>query len=141
MDDISILPWQQQPCHTDAGLRDGWHLGLRFSCSFSLMRRNRRIKADIKGLPHLATAPPPCRPGPRAQPGRSLAFPHTASVVIASFLNSTLPLLAVMAGPDPRSPKQRGASQMKLIQRLWCIFRFIALFLFWASQVFEDVKE
>ncbi len=33
-----------------------------FLCPFSLMRRNRRIKADIKGLPHMAGAPPPCRP-------------------------------------------------------------------------------
>ena len=45
---------------------------------------------------------------PRAQPGRSLAFPHTVSVVIASFLNGTFPLLAVIAGADPRSPMLLG---------------------------------
>ena len=59
-----------------------WHvrwLGI-YGCglfrAFFLIRKHERIKADIKGLPHLATAPPPCRPGPRAQPGRSLALPH-----------------------------------------------------------------
>ena len=48
--------------------------GLGFR-SFLLIGRNRRIKADIKGLPHLATAPPPCRPGLPALPGLVLAFP------------------------------------------------------------------
>ena len=50
MDDISILPWHQQPCHADASLLDGGHL--RFSCPFFLIRKDQRIKADIKGLPH-----------------------------------------------------------------------------------------
>ena len=45
-----------------------------------MMRKDQRVKADIKGLPHLATAPPPCRPGPRAQPGWFLAFPFTVSI-------------------------------------------------------------
>ena len=49
MDDLSILPWHQQPCHADAGLRDGGHLGLRFSCPFFLIRKDQRIKADIIG--------------------------------------------------------------------------------------------
>ena len=55
MDDISILPWHQQACHADAGLRDGGHLWLRFFCPFLLTGKDQRIKADIKGLPHLAT--------------------------------------------------------------------------------------
>ena len=82
--------------------------GCGFSCPFLLIGKDQRIKADIKGLPHLATAPPPCRPGPRAQPGRSLAFPHTRSVVVASFLNGILPAIAVIAGADPRSPMFLG---------------------------------
>ena len=45
----SLQVTSHQPCHADAGLCDGGHLWLRFSCSFSLMRRNRRIKADIIG--------------------------------------------------------------------------------------------
>ena len=60
---------------------------------FFLIRKGQRIKADIKGLPHQATAPPPCRPGQRAQPSQSLAFPHTVSVVITSILNGILPPL------------------------------------------------
>ena len=51
---------------------------------------------------------PARRPFLPAQPSRSLAFPHTASVVVASFLNGTLPPLAVIAGPDPRSPTLLG---------------------------------
>ena len=55
-----------------------WHgiYGCDIFRPFSLMRKGQRIKADIKGLPHQATAPPPCRPGPRTLPGRSLALPH-----------------------------------------------------------------
>ena len=49
-----------------------------YFCPFVLKQKDQKFKADIMGLPHLATAPPPCRPGPRAQPGRDLAFPHTA---------------------------------------------------------------
>ena len=75
--------------------------GCGFSCPFFLIRKDQRIKADIKGLPHLATAPPPCRPGPRAQPGQGLAFPLSVSVVVASFLYGTLPPLAVIAGLPP----------------------------------------
>ena len=43
-------------------------------------------------------APLPFWPGPRALPGRVLAFPHTVSVVFTSVLNDTLPPLAVI--PD-----------------------------------------
>ena len=89
-----------------------WHVRWRgiYGCAicfrpFLLTGKDQRVKADIKGLPHLATAPPPCRPGPRAQPGRCLAFPHTVSVVIASIPNDTLPPKTLIAGPDPRSPK------------------------------------
>ena len=41
--------WFQQPCHAVADRCGGGHLWLRLSCSFSLMRSNRRIKADIIG--------------------------------------------------------------------------------------------
>ena len=50
MDDISILPWQQQPCHTDAGLRDGGHLW--FSCPFVLKQKDQKFKAASIGPPH-----------------------------------------------------------------------------------------
>ena len=43
------MGWFQQPCHADADRCGGGHLWLRLSCSFSLMRSNRRIKADIIG--------------------------------------------------------------------------------------------
>ena len=73
---------------------------------------DQRIKADIKGLPHMATAPPPCRPGPRAQPGWSLVFPSTVSVVIASIPNDTFTPLAVIADLIRKSKIRRcGASQ------------------------------
>ncbi len=42
-----------------------------FLCPFSLMRRDRRIKADIKGPTHKAGAPPPCRPWP-TRPAQSV---------------------------------------------------------------------
>ena len=52
-----ILPRHQQLCHPCAGLCGG--LGSMAAAiyfrPFSLMRRDRRIKADIKGLPHQAT--------------------------------------------------------------------------------------
>ena len=83
-----------------------------------LDEKEPRIKADIKGPPHMATAPPPCRPGPRAQPGRSLAFPSTVSVVLTFTLDDTPPPLAVIdslrivesgiCGLDPRSPMLLG---------------------------------
>ncbi len=92
-------------------------------CPFSLMRRDRRIKAKMNGPPHsrpkcltlrsrstfcegkrqaplregqafsssLGQAPLPFWPGPRALPGRGLAFPHTVSVVFTFTLNDTLP--------------------------------------------------
>jgi hypothetical protein len=97
-----------------------WDLWLRlvFSVPFPLMGKDRRIKADIKGLPHMATTPPPCRPGPRAQPGQSLASPHTVSVVLTFTLDDTPPPLAVIDslrivesgiwGLDPQSPKRQG---------------------------------
>ena len=44
-------------------------------CPFFLIRKGERIKADIKGQPHIAGAPPPCRPGLPAQPGQGLASP------------------------------------------------------------------
>ena len=73
-----------------------WHVRWRgiYGCAicfrpFLLTGKDQRVKADIKGLPHLATAPPPCRPGPRAQPCQSLAFPHTVSVVFTFVLNDT----------------------------------------------------
>lgn len=84
------------------------------SCPFVLKQKDQKFKADIMGPPHLATAPPPCRPGPRARPGWSLAFPHTRSVVVASFLNGTPSPLAVIAGPDPRSPKRQGDTSILL---------------------------
>ena len=74
--------------------------------SFPLTGKDQRIKADIKGLPHLATAPPPCRPGPRAQPGWGLAFPHTAQGRKTALMDNS-PALTVIAGPDPRSPSQQ----------------------------------
>ena len=57
-------------------------------------------------------------PGPRAQPSRSLAFPHTVSVVLTFVLNDTLPPHALMADKDPPSltlpedyiPRRRFAS-------------------------------
>ena len=59
-------------------------------------------------------APLPFWPGPRAHPGRVLAFPHTVPVVFTSVLNDTLPPLAVIdslrivesgiSGLDPESP-------------------------------------
>ena len=69
----------QQPCHASVDRCPGGHLWLRFSCPFVLKQKDQKFKADIKGLPHLATAPPPCRPGPRTQPGWSLAFPLSVS--------------------------------------------------------------
>ena len=42
-----------------------------FSCPFFLIRKGERIKADIKGQPHIADAPPPCRPWP-ARPAQSI---------------------------------------------------------------------
>ena len=85
---------------------------------FFLIRKGQRIKADIKGLPHMATAPPPCRPGLRAQPGQSLASPHTVSVVLTFTLDDTpLPLAVIdslrivesgICGLDPQSPKRQG---------------------------------
>ena len=85
---------------------------------FFLIRKGQRIKADIKGPPHLATAPPPCRPGPRAQPSQGLAFPPTVSVVFTFVLNDTFPLQTLMADKDPTSltppedyiPRRRFAS-------------------------------
>ena len=32
------------------------------SCPFCLTQKDQKVKADINGLPHLATAPQPCRP-------------------------------------------------------------------------------
>jgi hypothetical protein len=32
--------------------------------SFSLEKKDQKFKADINGPPHLAAAPPPCRPWP-----------------------------------------------------------------------------
>jgi hypothetical protein len=65
MDDISILPWLQQPCHADAGLRDGWHLWLRVSCPFVLKQKDQKFKADIIGpiaqsgrFPAMSALPP-----------------------------------------------------------------------------------
>ena len=57
----------------------------------------------------MATAPPPCRPGLRAHPSQSLAFPSTVSVVLTFTLDDTPLPLAVIAGADPRSPKRQGA--------------------------------
>ncbi len=103
------LPWHQQPCHADAGLCDGGHLWLRFSCPFFLIRKDQRIKADIKGLPHQATAPPPCRPGPRTLPGRSLAFPHTTQGKKAGLMDNA-PFPCRHRGPRPAiSYTARGA--------------------------------
>ena len=83
-------------------------------------QRNQRIKTDIKGLPHLATAPPPCRPGPRAQPGRSLAFPSTVSVVFTFVLNDTIPPLVVIANPH-------SANAERDLQRSWDALLVVAL--------------
>ena len=38
--------------------------GNPFTRPFLLIGKDQRIKADIKGLPHMANAPPPCRPWP-----------------------------------------------------------------------------
>ncbi len=46
-------------------------------------------------------APLPFWPGPRALPGRGLAFPHTASVVFTFTLNDTLPPPNPHGGPRP----------------------------------------
>ena len=73
-------------------------------CSFSLMRRNRRIKADIKGLPQLATAPPPCRPCPRALPRLGLAFPVWKSLM-RHYCLCTTPDLKASSRRDPHSAK------------------------------------
>ena len=118
--------------------------------SFSLMGRNRRIKAKMNGPPHsrpkcltlrsrstfcegkrqaplgegqafsssLGQAPLPFWPGPRAHPGRVLAFPHTVPVVFTFTLNDTLPPQTIMADRDPPSltppedyiPRRRFAS-------------------------------
>ena len=51
---------------------------------FLLTGKDQRVKADIMGLTHVAGAPPPCRPSPRAQPDRSLAFPFSQSEAIMS---------------------------------------------------------
>ena len=44
-----MVGWFQQPCLAYVDRCDSGHLWLRLSCSFSLMRSNRRIKADIIG--------------------------------------------------------------------------------------------
>ena len=45
----------QQPCHASVDKCPGGHLWLQFSCPFVLKQKDQKFKADIKGLPHLAT--------------------------------------------------------------------------------------
>ena len=69
-------------------------------------------------------------PGPRAQPSRSLAFPHTVSVVLTFVLNDTLPPHALMADKDPPSltlpedyiPRHREARSDPFMIDLWKIY-------------------
>ena len=42
---------------------------------FLLKKKDQKFKADIMGLPHIAGAPPPCRPSLPALPSLSLASP------------------------------------------------------------------
>ena len=42
---------------------------------FLLKKKDQKFKADIMGLPHIAGAPPPCRPNLPALPCLSLASP------------------------------------------------------------------
>ena len=85
-------------------LCNGGHLWLWFVCPFVLKQKDQKFKADIMGPTRMASAPPPCRPGPRSLPSLVLAFPHTVSTVSTSLLNDTHRPLTVIAGPDPRSP-------------------------------------
>ena len=81
--------WLQQPCRADADRCGGGHLWLRLSCSFSLMRSNRRIKADIIG--------------PNAQSGRFPAMsaeacaPNPVEVWRSHFLKAKRPCHARVA--------------------------------------------
>ena len=63
--------WLQQPCRADADRCGGGHLWLRLSCSFSLMRSNRRIKADIIG-PNAQSGRFPAMSARPAHPTRSI---------------------------------------------------------------------
>ena len=85
------------------------------------------VGEPVEPLPHVGR-------GPRAQPGRSLAFPHTASVVIASFLYGTLPPLAVMADRDPPSPMRKGKMLIRWFRLfVFIFFRFFKFFIFFIT--------
>ena len=59
---------------------------------FSLMRRDRRIKADIIGPPRKAGASPPCRPFLPALPGEGWAFPVCRSLSLSKGWRAFLPM-------------------------------------------------
>ena len=56
------------------------------SCPFFLIRKCQRIKVDIKGLPHIADAPPPCRPWP-VRPTQSVFGNPSLDNVFSRFMS------------------------------------------------------
>ncbi len=73
-------------------------------CSaFDVVKRQAPLREGQAFSSSFGRAPLPFWPGLPAQLGRSLAFPHTVSVVFTSVLNDTLPPLAVIPDKDPPS--------------------------------------
>ena len=100
MDDISILPWHQQPCHalpliprpSPPPLKgEGRASVTAVFLSFSLERKGPKVQGRHHRTPHTKrTLPRHVGRGPRARPGRSLAFPHTTQGKKAALMDNAL---------------------------------------------------
>ena len=104
-----------------------WHgiYGCGFSCPFVLKQKDQKFKADINGLPHLATAPPPCRPWP-ARPTRW----RVGVPALGPFSRHVIPTLACGRDGIYACGRSRSIAVIAdLIRHLLCIgiicYRFI----------------
>ena len=76
--------------------------------SFFLIRTNQRIKADIKGLPHMAGAPPPCRPWPAHPPQLDFGIPVHGIRAGNSTATDKAPLFTLMADPHSANAERHS---------------------------------
>ena len=121
MDDISILPWHQQPCHADAGLRDGGHLWLRFFLSFLLDKKGPKNQGRHQGPTALGNRPSPMSAGP-ARPARSRFGVPALGVRCCRFLSLRhAPAPSRHRGPSPfqRGCPKGGGLRSRDLLRSW----------------------